>query len=204
MAQTSATDKVIGKVAEEATQELLGSLQEGAQQAREWLATAEREVTAEVQRIIESATREEDTLKRRVIEGAELDTRNRSLQLIESAVNRAFEMALQKLQRAAATAPYERALRALTEEAIGLVEVNDVVLAGNARDAKLLGRIAGQLAKDRKLKAEVEAQPLTTVGGVQVRSRDGSTIYDNTMEARLARLKPVLRKRAADLFTRER
>jgi V/A-type H+-transporting ATPase subunit E len=203
MAQTSAADKVVGKVADEAREELLTSLKEGAQQAREWLATAEREATAEARRIIESATREEDTLKRRVIEGAELEARNRSLQLTESAVNRAFEMALQKLQRATATAPYERALKALAEEAVQMVGATDVVLAGNTRDAKVLGRIATQLAKDRKLKVDVEPQPLNTVGGVQVRSRDGSIIYDNTMEARLARLKPVLRKRAADLFTRE-
>jgi vacuolar-type H+-ATPase subunit E/Vma4 len=97
---------------------------------------------------------------------------------------------------------YAAMLRRLTLEALAKLEeilsaVSDVHLEADPRDRVLLERILSNLG----LKLEVNYR-LNCWGGLIARSQDGQVVVVNTLEARLERATPYLRRYLAALFER--
>jgi vacuolar-type H+-ATPase subunit E/Vma4 len=98
---------------------------------------------------------------------------------------------------------YPVVLRHLVEEAIGVLgdegaNGNHCLLEADARDEKLLRRILAELGLDRPL-----TPALTGWGGLIARSEDGKVVAVNTLEARLERATPFLRRELAAFFEKE-
>lgn len=195
-------ENLLKKVAEEAEQDLLLSLEQGYKQALEILEKAKSEADAETRKTSESKERQIETLRRRTLGKAELESRNRSLQLVEETVHKAFTEALTRLG-GYSSKKYETALYDMLSEAADIVEAPQLRVACSSKDRSLMNKLMERLGKQRKIKLHLEDKPIDTAGGVRVTAFDGTVVYDNTVEARLERLKPVLRKRLADLFSKE-
>ena len=61
-------------------------------------------------------------------------------------------------------------------------------------DAELVKKIVADLSKKSKIKVRVSDQPINALGGIRVRSADGTMSFDNTIDSRVERLKPLIRK----------
>ncbi len=48
--------------------------------------------------------------------------------------------------------------------------------------------------------SELSQETIECLGGVKVKSKDGSMTFDNTVDARIERLKPLIRKEIATQF----
>ncbi len=48
--------------------------------------------------------------------------------------------------------------------------------------------------------AKLSSETIDCLGGVQVRSKDGTMTFTNTIDARLERMKPLIRKEIASKF----
>ncbi|MBQ04374.1 hypothetical protein CL673_06670, partial [Candidatus Bathyarchaeota archaeon] len=70
----------------------------------------------------------------------------------------------------------------------------------NSSSQKSLKTAVGQVEKLRKIRIKIDRAIVDTKGGVVMRSIDGSRQYDNTVEARLLRLKPLLRRQIVQLI----
>lgn len=198
MIAQSALDNVVGKVVEEAKQEILKILESGRMEGEEILYQAQREAEIEAGRILSSKDKQVESLTRRIIGSAELEARNRSLRLIEDNINRAFDSALSKLSKNKPK-EYKDALRRMVEEALEAVDGKEVILSCNQEDHSLAKSIAKQV---KKMKVSVSDKPIQCVGGVRVSTVDGTITFDNTLEARLNRMKPALRKAIAEQFSK--
>ena len=44
------------------------------------------------------------------------------------------------------------------------------------------------------------SEDIDCLGGIQIKSRDGTMAFDNTLDARISRLKPLIRKEIAAKF----
>ena len=201
MTATSAIDNVVGKVVEEAKQEILKVLEAGKMEAEEILYQAQREAELEAGKILSSKDRQVESLTRRVIGSAELEARNKSLRMVEDSINKVFANALDKLKKNKPK-EYKDAMKKMVEESLESVGSKKVVLSCNQEDRRLVQSLAKQAGKEKGFDVSVSVKALQCAGGVKAAAADGSISYDNTLEARLDRMRPVLRKAAADLFSK--
>ena len=201
MTATSAIDNVVGKVVEEAKQEILKVLEAGKMEAEEILYQAQREAELEAGKILSSKDRQVESLTRRVIGSAELEARNKSLRMVEDSINKVFANALDKLKKNKPK-EYKDAMKKMVEEALESVGSKKVVLSCNQEDRRLVQSLAKQAGKEKGFDVSVSVKALQCAGGVKAAAADGSISYDNTLEARLDRMRPVLRKAVADLFSK--
>lgn len=85
---------------------------------------------------------------------------------------------------------YGKVLLRLIEEAASAIGGEEFIIAANKRDLEYfksnIGYVEATLqASLGKVKLELEDEPIDSVGGVIVRNRDGTKIYNNTLEGRL-------------------
>ena len=199
MIAQSALDNVVGKVVEEAKQEILKILESGKMEGEDILYQAQREAEVEAGKILSSKDRQVESLSRRIIGSAELEARNKSLRLVEDNINKVFENALAKLAKNKPK-EYKDAMKKMVAEAVEAVGAKKVILSCNNEDKSLVKGIAKQVSKS--IDVSVADKPIVCVGGVKAATADGSIRFDNTLEARLNRMKPTLRKQIAEHFSK--
>jgi V/A-type H+-transporting ATPase subunit E len=79
-----------------------------------------------------------------------------------------------------------------------------VVIECNKNDVEQVKKIMAEISKRMpKLQAEISDQPISAIGGVRVRSSDGAMSFDNTLDSRIERLKPLIRKNIARMLRGE-
>ncbi len=85
---------------------------------------------------------------------------------------------------------YGRALIKLVEEAASAIGEEELIVSANRRDLEYLKGHIEELeealrASLGEVRLEQEENPIEALGGVVVRNRDGTKIYNNTIEGRL-------------------
>ena len=68
-------------------------------------------------------------------------------------------------------------------------------------DAELVRKIVSDLQDSGKVQqARVSDQLIDVLGGIRIKSADGMMTYDNTLDSRIERLKPLIRKNIAQML----
>lgn len=200
MSNREAFENVVGKVAKDVQSEIKSSLEEAYNEALRRIDSAEKESVAKASEIPHSKERQADALRRRIIGSAELKARNLSLQVLDETVNRVFDESLKKMDDHSSMKNYGKSLKKFLEEGVNAIGGAEFAVVSRSADKDLLKKISHEVEKEHNVKIQVASETLESRGGVQVKSRDGSVIYDNTIEARLERLKPLLRKQISEIL----
>ncbi len=203
MSSNSALEQTIGKVLDQKEAELISQIDSAYQESLDNLESSRGKLEAERTRIIESAKKQAENLKRQIIGSARLGARNQELLTIENAVNKAFEEAKKKLQALGSTDRYKELLKQMVEESMSAVgESNAVIIECNKNDVELVRNVVSELQTSGKLQqqATVSDQHIDVLGGVRIKSADGTMSYDNTLDSRIERLKPLIRKNIAQML----
>ncbi|MEM4312397.1 MAG: V-type ATP synthase subunit E family protein [Nitrososphaerales archaeon] len=199
---SKAIDNLLSKVFEETTKEINISLEDASKQVNQILSEEEKEALKEIVKIRENFEREAQALERRIISSAEMEAKSKNLVLIEEAISRAFSEALNTIRDMKRDEKYEDTLRLLLEEAIDAVGQKEVIVQANEKDLPILKIILAKPFKGRKVKVILKDEPLNCSGGLVVTSKDGTITFSNTMEARLERMKPILKRKLIELVGR--
>ena len=89
----------------------------------------------------------------------------------------------------------------IIHESISSVGSNEVVIECNKNDAELVKKILSeQQGMNPKVKTRISDQYIDVLGGIRVRSADGTMTYDNTIDSRIDRLKPLIRKNISQML----
>lgn len=136
----------------------------------------------------------------RIIQGARLEGLRIVGQEREMLVAAAFQQARDQLSSMRADRAYPGVLRRLTEEALGELggsaeESVQPSLAADPRDQAALESVVHALGVQLAVQYRLDC-----LGGIVAQSQDGRVIAVNTLEARLARAEPFLRRRLGALF----
>ena len=195
---SKASVDTLEKVAAEFEGEVLADLQDGRQQSVALVEAAKRETKEEVSKILETSVKQAEALKRQIVGAAELEARNAQLRVLEKAVNDAVADAISGLPRLDARR-YEEALSRLISEGVEIIGPKAMVSCSS----KDHSRVASVMKETGRRHPGVTAGEtnLETTGGVVLTTPDGAIRFDNTIEARLGRLRPTLRKEVADLLS---
>jgi|YelNatPaOPRAMG01_1025707.scaffolds.fasta_scaffold137676_2 V/A-type H+-transporting ATPase subunit E len=199
---SNALDRVIKKVTEEAMKECLSLLNSAEKDAMELLDGEIHDTIAEATEIIESAKRQAELERSRILGMAEVEARNETLAVIEDYVNMTIERAMEKLRSAPALPDYKEAMRKLLLEGLNAIG-SDAKVWTNAEGMHILKELVDEISMSTGLKVYVSDEPIDCIAGLKVSSLDGKVIFDNTVEGRLGRLRPLLRREIAKILTGE-
>ena len=202
MSSTSTLERMIEKVLVQKEAELISRIDSAYQESLDNLESSRGKLEAERTRIIEAARKQAENLKRQIIGSARLAARNQELLTIENAVNKAFEEAKKKLQASSSTDSYKELLKHMVEESISVVGgSNAVIIECNKNDVELVRKVVSELQDSGKIQqARVSDHYIDVLGGIRIRSSDGTMTYDNTLDSRIERLKPLIRKNIAQML----
>jgi len=90
---------------------------------------------------------------------------------------------------------YSKLITTLIEEAIQALGTSDVVIRTNSKDKEITQSVLSKFSG-----AELSSETIDCLGGVEVKSKDGTMTFDNTIDARTDRMKPLIRKDVASTF----
>ncbi len=204
MSSNSALERTINKVLSQKESELISKIDSAYQDSLNNLEASRDRLEAERTKIIESANKQAENLKRQTIGSGRLAARNQELLLIENAVNDAFEHARKRLASASNKDSYKALMNSIIQESISSVGSSEVIIECNKNDAELVRKILVDLqSKNPKVKAKLSGQYIDVIGGIRLKSADGTTTYDNTLDSRIERLKPLIRKNIAQILRGE-
>jgi V/A-type H+/Na+-transporting ATPase subunit E len=204
MSSNSALERTINKVLSQKETELISQIDSAYEESLRNLEASRDRLEAERTRIIESAKKQAENLKRQIVGSSRLAARNQELLMIENAVNNAFEEARKKLAASGGKDSYRTLMASLVEESVSSVGSDEVVVECNRNDAELVSKILADLQKKNpRIKAKVSDQHIEAIGGIRVKSADGTMTYDNTIDSRIERLKPLIRKNIAQMLRGE-
>lgn len=204
MSSNSALERTINKVLSQKESELVSKLDSAYQESLANLEASRGKLESERTRIIESAKKQAENLKRQIVGSSRLAARNRELVMIENGVNEAFEKAKAELASSNKKESYKALTASAIEESIASVGSDEVIIECNKNDAELVRKVIADVQKKNpKVRVKLSEQPIEAIGGIKARSSDGSLTFDNTIDSRLERLKPLIRKNVAQMLRGE-
>ena len=83
----------------------------------------------------------------------------------------------------------------MIEEATQILGTSEIIISTNAKDKDVVQSTVSQFSG-----AELSSETIECLGGIKVKSKDGAMTFDNTIDARIERLKPLIRKDIAAKF----
>ena len=196
MSYVGALEKTIDKILKKSEEGLLESLKQSLDNSKKVLSDSLLPLEQEYDRIIAEGKKDADKIQSQIIGSSGLAERNKQILLVEESVEKVIDKAIEKL-RGSVQKNYTNLMTQLIDEAITSLGTSDVVISTNSRDSDLVKSIL------KKFKgATLSSDTIECIGGIFVKSKDGSMNFDNTIDARLERLKPVIRKDVATKFGR--
>jgi V/A-type H+-transporting ATPase subunit E len=204
MSSSSSLERTINKVISQAEADFITQIDSSFQESLKNLAASRTKLEAEYNRILEGARKQGDNLKRQIVGSSRLSARNRQLVLIESAVNNTFEKAKTILASSKKENSYRLLMRKILKDSVMMIDSDQVIVECNKNDIELVKKAISESFNDNnKIKIKMSDHPLNAIGGIRLTSADGSMTFDNTLDSRIERLKPLIRKNIAQMLRGE-
>jgi V/A-type H+/Na+-transporting ATPase subunit E len=200
MSSTSSLEQTINKVLSQKEADLIGQLDSAYQESISNLESSRTRLESEYARIVEGAKKQAENLRRQIIGSSRLAARNKQLILIETAVNDAFEKAKAKLASSSKEEIYKDLVTKMLEDSISVIGSDQVIVECNSNDFDLVKKTISNVSTNNKARVTLSDKPINVIGGIRVRSSDGSTTYDNTLDSRIERFKPLIRKNIVQMM----
>ena len=157
-------------------------------------------IEGEYENIISNAEKKAENLKRQVIGSSKLSARNKELVLLEQAVNDVYVKAKEKLGLYSEQPNYRNMLTKNLDESIPNLGTSDVTIECLKRDVEFFKKQIESLSQKFNKKIKVQSNLKNSLGGFKIKSSDGTVTLDNTIDSRIERLKPLIRKNIAQIL----
>ena len=197
MTSSPALEKTVDKILNQCENELLASLNQSLDESKTALSSSLSSLGQEYDRILVEGKKEADKLQKQIIGSSGLEARNKQLLLVEESIERGFAKAIEKLNLLARNEDYAKLLTQLLDESVKALGTSDIIVECNSKDKSIIQSILSKFPS-----ATLSSKTINCLGGITVKSKDGSMSFDNTIDARIERLKPLIRKDIAIRFGR--
>jgi V/A-type H+-transporting ATPase subunit E len=192
MNRTPALDRTVDKVLAQKQEEFMTQIDSAYQEAASNLESSKSSLRSEYEKIIQGSKKQADNLKRQILGSKRLESRNQELLLIEMAVNDYFEKARERFRDLPRDKEYKSMINEMIDDCISAIGTEEIIIESNEKDSKMISEIISK--KSKKMKLSLPEKPINVIGGLRAMSADGSLTYDSTLELRMERLKPLIRK----------
>ncbi len=193
-------ERTIDQVITKKESELLSQLNYSYLESINNLELSKSQLELEYATIISNAEKKAETFKRQVIGSSKLSSRNKELVLLEQAVNDVFAKAKEKFLLHTDESIYKNLLIKMLDESIPNIATSDIVIECLEKDTDFFKQqIEGISAKYNK-KIKLHSNLKNFMGGFRIKSDDGTITLNNTIDSRIERLKPLIRKNIAHIL----
>ena len=197
MTSSPALEKTVDKILNQSENELDISLKQSLDDSKNTLSNSLSSLEQEYDKILADGKKEADKLQKQIIGSAALEARNKQLLLVEESVEKVFAKAIGKLNDLVRNEDYTKLVTQLLDESVKGLGTSNVTVECNSKDKSVVQSILSKFPG-----ATLSSSTINCLGGVIVKSKDGSMSFDNTIDARIERLKPLIRKDIAIRFGR--
>ena len=193
-------ERTIDQVITNKESELLTQLNKSYLESINNIDLSKSRIEGEYENIISNAEKKAENLKRQVIGSSKLSARNKELVLLEQAVNDVYVKAKEKLGLYSEQPNYRNMLTKNLDESIPNLGTSDVIIECLKRDVEFFKKQIESLSQKFNKKIKVQSNLKNSLGGFKIKSSDGTVTLDNTIDSRIERLKPLIRKNIAQIL----
>lgn len=221
---SSGAENIVSTIMAEAQVKADGNKAEAQAQCDAIIADGEKRAESEKAKILSDAAKQADLRYQQIISEAKMNGRRAELEAKEEVIEAAFNKATEELTNIANTdgEEYIEALIEMIKEAATEIGGGDLIVLLKAEDAdKVKGKldtiadkvkslimdrnkpvnlnsIASEVSSDSGVETTLEiGEPIDTIGGAILKTRNGEIQVNNTIEARMLRFKKSLRSDVA-------
>ena len=221
---SSGAENIVSTIMAEAQVKADGNKAEAQAQCDAIIADGEKRAEAEKAKILSDAAKQADLRYQQIISEAKMNGRRAELEAKEEVIEAAFNKATEELTNIANTDgdEYVEALIEMIKEAATEIGGGDLIVLLKAEDTdKVKGKldtiadkvkslimdrnkpvnlnsIASEVSSDSGIETTLEiGEPIETIGGAILKTRNGEIQVNNTIEARMLRFKKSLRSDVA-------
>ena len=195
MSSNSGLESTIDQVLERNSSEFSQSLKNSLTDAQKTLSDSLPMLEEEYKKIIADGKKEADKIEKQIIGSADLQSRNKTLLIVQESTDKVLEKAKEKISNMDRNSEYSSLIAKLLTEATSALNTSDVIVFTNSKDKDVVQSAVSNISG-----AELSNDTIDCMGGVKVTSKDGSMSFDNTIDARIELLKPLIRKDIAAQF----
>jgi len=197
MGVDSALERTVEKILQNTEQQILTSLQEAFKSSESTLSSSHTSLEQEYDKIISEGKKEAEKLEKQIVGNADLESRNKQLHLVEESIEKVLAKAIKQIKDADRSKDYSKLISSMLQESIDAMGTPDIIVQTSSKDKAVVESLLSKF-KGASLSSEL----IDCLGGIRVQSKDGTMKFDNTIDARLERLKPLIRKDIASKFGR--
>ena len=195
MAPNSPLKQAIDKIVEKTEKGILLDLKNSASDSKQTLDDSISKLEQEYDKIISDGKKEADKIDKQIVGSADLDVRNKQLLLLEEGVDKVFSKALDQIAKTDRSGDYSNLIKTLLDEATKILGTTEVTVFTNTKDKDVVKSILSKYSG-----AKLSSETIDCLGGIKIKSKDGTMTFDNTIDARIERFKPLIRKEIASTF----
>ncbi len=195
MAPNSSLEQAIEKIVKKTEKEILSDLENSGSDSKQTLDDSLVKLEQEYDKIISDGNKEANKIEKQIVGSSDLEVRNKQLLLLEEGVDKVFSKALDQIAKTDRSGDYSNLIKTLLDESTKILGTTEVTVFTNAKDKDVVQSTLSNFSG-----AELSSDTIDCLGGVIIKSKDGAMTFDNTIDARIERLKPLIRKAIASKF----
>ena len=192
---SNSLEQSIDVILEKTEKKIITELESSISESKETLDNSLTKLEQEYDKIVSDGKKEADKIEKQIVGSSDLEARNKQLMALEDAVDKVFSKALDQITNANQSENYSNLIKSLIDESSKTLGTSDIIVFTNAKDRDLVKSIIPESSA-----TELASDTIECIGGVIVKSKDGAMTFDNTIDARIERLKPLIRKEIASKF----
>jgi len=195
LTSNSTLEQAIDKIVKKTEKEILLDLKNSGSDSKQILDDSLPKLEQEYDKIISDGKKEADKIEKQIIGGSDLEVRNKQLLLLEEGVDKVFSKALDQIANTDRSGDYSKLIKTLLDESTKILGTTEVTVFTNAKDKNVVKSALSKFSG-----AKLSSDTIDCLGGIIIKSKDGAMTFDNTIDARVERLKPLIRKEIASKF----
>ena len=188
-------EQTIDKILDQTEKEIESNISSALSDSQKTLENALPNLEREYDKIIADGKKEADKIEKQITGGADIEARNKQLLALEESVDKVFKSALDQIANADRSGDYANLIKSLLEESITILGTSEIIVFTNSKDKDVV-----QSSLSGFPGSELSSETIECLGGVKIKSKNGAMTFDNTLDARIERLKPLIRKEIAAKF----
>jgi V/A-type H+-transporting ATPase subunit E len=195
LTSNSALESTIDKILKNTEDDILSNIKSGLDDSQKKLDDSIPRLESEYDKIISDGKKEADKIAKQITGSSDIDARNKQLMVLEDAVGKVFSKVLDEIANTDRSGNYSNLIKSLLEESTKILGTTEITVFTNSKDKDIVQSALSQFSG-----SVLSSETINCLGGVKVKSKDGAMTFDNTIDARIERLKPLIRKDIAAKF----
>ena len=188
-------EKTIEKILNQSEVEIIASLKTFYDESLETLSNSQSSLEQDYDRILDEGRKESEKIEKQIVGSSDLESRNKQLLLVEASVVKVFDKAIEKIGATSRNENYSKLITTLLDESTEALGTTEVMVYTNSKDQDVVKPLLSKYSG-----SELSSETIDCLGGVEVKSKDGFMSFNNTIDSRLERMKPLIRKEIASKF----